>query len=410
MSVELVAQQLDGSIKVRVRFDDVDITNDTRWCADTIVLNPVPTASGRSLNVTSPNTLLLDQGTTATRRTGSMLYNGVRIFTGWTLMRCRPGSWLNVEGGASLVVDHVSTLDLQGGSKLTLAPNAHASVDHSSALTVQSGARLVLEANSQLVITRNSGLRLMPGARLDVAAGAQLIVTGNGRLELEPGSMLAVADGGWVHIEEETGYGDGPGRMYYHRDAVIELNGPMAEVAFSGYLQLVDSATFAPVSVGHNYTQGRVRFNGFNSYNLVADPGCRFVLKGLAKANRVLYVDQESLYCPKELDEFTLMNGTATLAPNARIVTSDLNADCLVNFINARVTSKDMYQNSHRGVWTFGQAGLTVQNTEFSNGEYRSPCLCRPLAAFPAHAHGLPLRQLCRRRIHLYAGHRRHAL
>lgn len=40
VSVELMAQNPDGSIKVKVRFDDVDVYNDARWCADEIQLNP----------------------------------------------------------------------------------------------------------------------------------------------------------------------------------------------------------------------------------------------------------------------------------------------------------------------------------------------------------------------------------
>lgn len=97
VSVEMLAQNPDGSIQVQVRFDDVDITNDVRWCADTIVLNPVPTTTGHSLNLTTGNTLLLDRGLSPTRRQNPMMFNGEKLFTSPTVLQCKDNTWFNME-------------------------------------------------------------------------------------------------------------------------------------------------------------------------------------------------------------------------------------------------------------------------------------------------------------------------
>lgn len=69
ISMEILEQNPNGNIKVKVRFDDVDIDNDVRWCSDSIVLNEIPTSSGYSLHVKPNKTITLDQGLTATRMT-----------------------------------------------------------------------------------------------------------------------------------------------------------------------------------------------------------------------------------------------------------------------------------------------------------------------------------------------------
>jgi M6 family metalloprotease-like protein len=117
VSVEMLAQNPDGSIQVQVRFDDVDITNDVRWCADTIVLNPVPTTTGHSLNLTTGNTLLLDRGLSPTRRQNPMMFNGEKLFTSPTVLQCKDNTWFNMEPESEVVVDNGSTLLLQPGAR-----------------------------------------------------------------------------------------------------------------------------------------------------------------------------------------------------------------------------------------------------------------------------------------------------
>lgn len=323
VSIELLEQLPDGSIKVRVRFDDVDITNDVRWCADEIVLNPVPTANGYSLNVTTGNTLLIDRGYTATRRDAPGAFNGQMLFNDPTLMRCTDNTWLNMEANSDLIVDNGSTLRLEAGS------------------------------------------------RLDVADGAALRVRKGGTLELMGNSTLNVASGGLVIIEEDLADGI-DGRLLYHPDARINLDATTSELEISGQLVIKENATFTTQrQTDPSTTYGRVRFSNTDqpSINVTAEANTRFVLQSNTLTRKILYVEQESLYGPDELVEFTLRKGTAVLSNKSRIVPTVSNY-CSVNFVDARVTSPTSERNTHRGVRLNGQGILTLEGSTFSNGRY----------------------------------------
>lgn len=336
LSIEMLEQLPDGSIKVQVRFDDVDVTNDARWCADEIQLNPVVTGTGHSLNLTSGNTLTLDQGTTATRRTNPVVINGEKVFAPPTLMRCPDATWLN------------------------------------------------LEPNSEFVVDNNSTLRLEAGSRLDVGDGAVLRVKRGGKLELMGGCALNVYSGGKVIIEEDVIDGI-DGQLLFHPNARINLEATTAELEIAGTLVIKENATFTTSRMADaNAAYGRVRFSNTDvpSMNVVAEANTRFVLRSDNLARRILFVDQESLYGPNELAEFTLRLGTATLHEGARIV-PPVTSTCAINFINARVTSPFSARNTHRGVRLNGQPFVILKESTFSNGENGLYCYNTVLGSRP---------------------------
>lgn len=327
ISIYLADQLSSGAIAVTVRYDDVDITRDVRWCADTIDLNPIPSPSGWSLNLKAGKTLLLDQGTSATRRRTPISYRGQQVFASPTLMRVLNNAKMNLEAGSTVVVDNGSTLRLESGS------------------------------------------------RLDVSAGAVLRVKRGGTLDLQ-GGVLNVAAGGLVVIEE-GGVGTAPdnqdGTLIHGAGTRINLNAATAELKIAGQLVIGSGATFQPCcTASTTYTLGRVRFADTNttSTNITAGTNSRFVLRGQSTASKILYVDQESLYGPAALVEFTLETGTAIMVKdNARIV-PPTNAACQVTVRNAAVTTDGTTRTGHRGLWLNGQPGAVVQNSTFSNGSY----------------------------------------
>jgi hypothetical protein len=323
VSVELMAQNTDGSIKVQVRFDDVDVDNDARWCADEIQLNPVATSTGYSLNVTAGKTVTLDRGTTATRRNNPEMYNGQPVFNSATLMRCPANTWLNLDPNSNFVVDGGSTLRLESGS------------------------------------------------RLDVGNGAVLRVKRGSRLELMGGSVLNVLPGGQVIIEEDWQPWN-HGRLVYYPNARINLEASTSVLEVAGVLDIQANATFTPARSGDpNTTYGLVKFTNTSptSYNVAAGANSRFIMRGTSPNGRILHVQQESLYGPTQLVEFSLLNAKATLADNARIVPPVTNS-AIVKVDNATVTSSTGVRNTHRGVRLNGQALLTLNNSTFSMGSY----------------------------------------
>ncbi len=113
VSVEILNQHTDGTIQVKIRFDDVDVNDDVRWCADEIVLNPVSTASGYSLNLKAGKTITLDQGITATRMTGPVLYNNKMIFASPTVFNVEAGATMHLESNAKLTLKNSSSLKMK---------------------------------------------------------------------------------------------------------------------------------------------------------------------------------------------------------------------------------------------------------------------------------------------------------
>ena len=58
VSIEMIEQCSNGDIRVRVRFDDVDIDDDVRWCSQDIRLNQI-NGNGYSLNIKKNKTVLI---------------------------------------------------------------------------------------------------------------------------------------------------------------------------------------------------------------------------------------------------------------------------------------------------------------------------------------------------------------
>lgn len=229
---------------------------------------------------------------------------------------------------------------------------------------------LNLAPGSGFTVDNGSTLRLESGSRMDVRNGAVLRVKRGGTLELMGGSVLNVWPGGQVIIEENW-YPWNNGRLVYHPGARINLEGATSVLEFAGTLDIQPNATFTVCRrADPNTTLGLVKFTNTlpTSTNITAGANTRFVLRGTG-GNRILHVQQESLYGPASLVEFTLDKAKATLAFNARIVPPVSNS-CTVNFTNATVTSDNGLRNSHRGVRLNGQAHVNLFKSTFSKGAY----------------------------------------
>jgi hypothetical protein len=322
ISIEIL-NQTGGNIQVQIRFDDVDINNDARWCGDEIVLNPITSPSGFSMNIKSGKTVTLDQGTTATRMDNPQIFNGKKVFASNTLFRATANTIIN------------------------------------------------METNSNFIVDNNSILRMESGSALNVANGATIRVKRGGRLELQTGCVINVADGGKIIIEEEAATNN-DGWLVYFPNARINLNGINAQLEIAGFLDIQNNATFTTSSSANiNVALGSVKFSSTDvpSQNILAGTGCKFIIQSNAKARKILYVNQETLYGPNNLTEFTLQSGTAVMAPNARIQPPISNS-CVIKFNNAQVTTANNVRNSHRGVRLNGQALVTLTNSNFSKGYY----------------------------------------
>ncbi|MEG2178744.1 MAG: T9SS type A sorting domain-containing protein, partial [Bacteroidales bacterium] len=150
LSVEVVEKYTDGSIRIRVRWDDFSILNDVRWCGNIV--------SNETIDLASSKTIKLGQGTTPTRSKNPLTFAGQKIFASPTVLTCKPKS---------------KTI-LNTNSKMLIADN--------SALVIDSAAIFQMEAGSMLIVESGSTLKIQKGAifpkefNISVQQGAYLCI------------------------------------------------------------------------------------------------------------------------------------------------------------------------------------------------------------------------------------------
>lgn len=166
VSVEIINQNSDGTMQVRVRFDDIEVGNNIRWCADTIALNPVASPSGYSLNLLTGKTITLDQGTTDTRMSNPIIFNGKQVFASPTIFKCKTNSWFNMSVNSNVILLNQSSLILEAGSKLD--------VNDGSAITINTGCTFYIKSGANLNIYGSGKIDIKPGAFICSEPGANI--------------------------------------------------------------------------------------------------------------------------------------------------------------------------------------------------------------------------------------------
>lgn len=174
ISIEMLEQNTtNGNIKVKVRFDDVDIDRDVRWCSDSIVLNNIPTSTGYSLNVKNGNSILLDQGLNATRMTNPIMFNGQKIFASPTTFIVQPDVKIHLEENANIILDNSSKMHLKERSSCVIDDQGTLEVKTGTILQLDDCASLVINGTGKLIVERGAELRISPTAILAFQNGLQ---------------------------------------------------------------------------------------------------------------------------------------------------------------------------------------------------------------------------------------------
>lgn len=171
VSIKLLEQLNSGAIKVQIRFDDIDVNQDVRWCADSIILNYIITPSGYSLNLKNGKTITLDQGFTATRITDPIIYDGNKVFASPTFFRVKDDAVVNMEENSRFIVQNGSTLKLESGSKMLVNNACSLVVKSGSTLIVEDCASLIIKETGKLVVESGGILKIMPGAMVSFGNG-----------------------------------------------------------------------------------------------------------------------------------------------------------------------------------------------------------------------------------------------
>jgi len=183
LSVEILNQNPDGTMQVQIRFDDADVNSDVRWCADEIVLNPVSSPSGYSLNLKAGKTITLDQGTTATRMTDPVPYKDQMIFASPTIFTLKPAAIMHLETDSRIVLKNSSTLTMNPGSNCIIEDGSMLELESGTTLKIETGGSLSINGKGKLVARAGSTLCISPSALLALQNGLN-------NLEIEPGAII----------------------------------------------------------------------------------------------------------------------------------------------------------------------------------------------------------------------------
>jgi len=136
ISVSVVQQYSNGNIKVRVQYNDIDISNDITWTGK-IYLPDITGNSNVDVNVISGKTILIDRSGTANRHTK---INGE--FVNPTEFSCEQNSLFKLESNANLIVDDESSFIMKPGSGLEIGNGAEFYIKLGATLDVQLGATI----------------------------------------------------------------------------------------------------------------------------------------------------------------------------------------------------------------------------------------------------------------------------
>ena len=257
ISIEIIEQNAtNGNIKVRVRYDDVDVENDVRWCSDSIVLNNIQTNSGYSLNVKQGKTILLDQGLNATRMTNPIMFNGQKIFASPTTFIVQPDVKIHLESAAKIVLDNSSKLHLREGASCIVEDNGDIEVKDGTVLQLDDCSSIVINGMGKLIVRSGAELRISPEATLAFQNGLQNLV-------LETGAIIP------------SGYAN----PYSLLTNTVSNAAITSNTTWSGVNYEINGSIVVETGATLNIVSSLLRFND-NDGRVIIKPGGKLILNG----------------------------------------------------------------------------------------------------------------------------------
>lgn len=174
LSVEVLSVAANGDVTVRVRYDDADLTQNTRWTGNLVVSDTQPFAD---VNVKA--VLTINKSGTANRHTPTTAQD----FVNPTTVRCAAGAYFNVDGTGTVSVEGAGTaFQVDNGGY----------VNQSGLFVVKSGAVLDIRNGGQFSMYQST-VRIEPGGTLLVRSGGSL--QGSGLVQVQAGAYLCIESG-----------------------------------------------------------------------------------------------------------------------------------------------------------------------------------------------------------------------
>jgi hypothetical protein len=181
LSIEMLRKGR-STILVNIRWDDYDITNDTRWTGNIALKDTAILTTPYSITLAQNRTVALPYRDTVTG-----------LFAGRTQWICESGSYFRQDDSTHVYLTENSSLIFQSGSTYEQEEAAVMCVQAGCTLHVQDGANMLfmgtLEIDSGAVAILNGTVHFGNAARLIVRPGGVLIVNGGTLTSAGAGAM-----------------------------------------------------------------------------------------------------------------------------------------------------------------------------------------------------------------------------
>jgi hypothetical protein len=148
-----------GAVFVKIRFDDHNIRQSTRWCADTIVLPQSTEDRKRIIALHNGSTLHIDRGLTPTRLSQPDTVGKHLLFTKPTIfivesnagIHLKPGTVLKISNGSIVIFKKGSTLIVEKKSQIILANNSRLIFEQGAVFQRNKKCKIKVDSNSKIV-------------------------------------------------------------------------------------------------------------------------------------------------------------------------------------------------------------------------------------------------------------------
>jgi hypothetical protein len=135
IAIDVLDQFPDGSIRIRVSWDQNRLQSDVRWCGN-IHLH-------ESLEIDKGVSLLLDQGLTPQKPRDPILFKGQQVFADSSTLVLLPGAKLKLGKKSRLLVDNGSRLTLLEGSEIEIGSRASIIIEPGAWIQTMAGASII---------------------------------------------------------------------------------------------------------------------------------------------------------------------------------------------------------------------------------------------------------------------------
>lgn len=192
ISFELLSQDVDGSINVKIKLDDVDVDKNTRWAGSSILLSNITNDSLADIKI-KPNVLVeIDMSGTPNRHKNpanlEQSSSNVLDFISPTVFTCRDGSYFKQEAHSMVNVINNSTLVLDSGSVYEVNDNAVLNIEQSGTLIVKAGATLRVKGRGYVDVKNGGYICVENGAIINLVDTLSMV-------NLRMGSQIGLNNG-----------------------------------------------------------------------------------------------------------------------------------------------------------------------------------------------------------------------